>query len=60
VTMKDSLYKLLQDGTVSEETVREILAAVGEENENNNPQGQHGQSGNTAPPVASRTNSGSF
>lgn len=38
VTMKDSLYKLMQDGVISEEIVREALASVGEENDNNSQQ----------------------
>lgn len=49
-TMRDSVYQLFKDGVISENTVREMLAAVGDENENNQPppQGSHGQSGTTA------------
>lgn len=58
-TMKDSVYQLHKDGLISEETVRETLAAVGDENENAPPppQGNHGQSGSTSAPAGGRTQS---
>lgn len=46
-TMKDSIYQLLKDGIITEDTVREAMAAVGEESDNSNQtQSTHGQSGN--------------
>ncbi len=46
-TMKDSLYKLHQDGVISDETVREVMASTSEDGEETPKQSQ-GNHGNTA------------
>lgn len=60
-TMKDSVYKLFQEGVITEDTVREMLTAVGDDNENNQPpQGNHGNSAPTAAMGGSRSGQSSF
>jgi twitching motility protein PilT len=44
-TMKDSIYQLHKDGVVSEETVRDVLASVGDESDNAPPQQNTAQAG---------------
>ncbi len=58
-TMKDSIYQLCSDGIISEDAVREAMAAVGDENENEQPpqQGNNGQSRAPAPAASSNTGS---